>query len=196
MGWRRHWGFPLALGALIPAAFDGCVSVGITRSRPPNPAFGAGSVQVRIYETPADAKAGVVSSRKIVSELVRTDVKPEQSVYRGSEAIWSRTDLAPGRYRLSALSIIDANGEERPLPNQDTERFRLRPGESVRAAIVIKKAPVGAILGVSIGVAALVVGLALVALAAALGGLDLEPTVLPDPSEGGARSPTPAFPPR
>jgi hypothetical protein len=122
-------------------------------------------------------------------------VKPEQSVYRGSEASWSLTDLAPGHYRLTALSIVDANGEEKPLPNQDTERFRLRPGESVTAKIVIKKAPVGAILGLSIGVAALVGGLLLLALVASLGALDLEPTVLPDPSEGGARSPTPAFPP-
>lgn len=195
MGWRECWGLPLALGALIPVAFDGCVSVGITRSRPLNPASGAGSVQVRIYETPADAKAGVASPRKIVSELVRTDVKPEQRVYRGSEAIWSLADLAPGRYRLTALSIVDANGEEKPLPNQDTERFRLRPGESVTAMIVIKKAPVGAILGVSIGVVALVGGLILLALVGVFGALDLEPTVVPDPSEGGARSPTPALPP-
>jgi hypothetical protein len=192
MGWRKCWGFPLALGALIPVAFDGCVSVGITRSRLPNPASGAGTVQVRIYETPADARAGVASSRKIVSELIRTDVAPEQSVYRGSEATWSLTDLPPGHYRLTALSVVDANGEEKPLPNQDTERFRLRPGESVTAMIVIKKAPVGAILGMSIGVAALVGGLILVAI---LASFDLEPTVMPDPSEGGARSPTPAFPP-
>jgi hypothetical protein len=44
----------------------------------------------------------------------------------------------------------------------------------------------------SIGVAALVAGLIVLAL---IFSFDLEPNVMPDPSEGGARSPTPAFPP-
>jgi hypothetical protein len=119
----------------------------------------------------------VTSPRKIVSELVRSDVKPEQTIYRGADSTWMKPDLAPGEYRLTALAVTDDDGREQRLSNQDSERFRLRAGESVTATIVIKKVPVGAILGVSAGVAALIIGLAVLALAGALASFDREPVL-------------------
>jgi hypothetical protein len=124
----------------------------------------------------------VTSPRKIVSELVRSDVKPEQMIYRGTDSAWKKPDLAPGEYRLTALAVMDDHGREQRLSNQDSERFRLRAGESVTATIVIKKAPIGAILGVSAGVAALIIGLAVLALAGIAASLDREPVLEEAPS--------------
>jgi hypothetical protein len=133
-------------------------------------------LEVRIYETARDLHRGVTSPRKIVSELVRSDVKPEQMIYRGTDSAWKKPDLAPGGYRLTALAVIE-QGQEVRLPNRDSEHFRLRAGEFVTATIVIKKAPIGAILGVSAGVAALIIGLSVLALAGALASFDREPVL-------------------
>jgi hypothetical protein len=124
-------------------------------------------------------RAGTLTSRRIVSELVRIDVNPEQRIYRGVEPTWTRTDLSPGRYRLTAVAVADEGAPEKDLPNQDSERFRLRAGESVRAAIVIKEAPVGLIAGLSGGVLALIIAAIVIA---SLSFLDIELTLLPESS--------------
>lgn len=178
----RPWGARLTLLLTAPLLLDGCVSVGIDRSKPT--AQGPASLEVRIYETPADRRAGTLTSRRIVSELVRTDVTPEQRVYRGIDPTWTRSDLAPGRYKLTAVAVADEGSAEKELPNQDSERFRLRAGESVRATIVIKRAPVGLIAGVSAGVVAAIVAAIVIA---SLSFLEIELTLLPE-----APQPTPA----
>jgi len=176
----RSWGVPWVLVLTAPLWLDGCVSVGISRSkRAPGPS--TATLEVGVYETHEDSRRGQPTSRKIVSELVRTDVSPEQTIYRGADPIWTRSELAPGRYRVTALAAIDENGDEKALANQDSERFRLRAGDSVRATIVLKKAPVGAIVGVSAGVVALIaaaVAIATVSFFAA----DIELTLLPEGS--------------
>ena len=103
--------------------------------------------------------------RDRVSELVRSDVKPERTIYRGTDTAWKKSDLVPGRYRLTALAAVDESGREERLPNQDSERFRLRASESVTATIVLKRPPLGAIAGISAGVAGAI--LLAIALAAA-----------------------------
>lgn len=185
--WRACWGVPLALGLLAPLSLDGCVSVGISRSRAPGSAPLTGSVEVGIYETAGDLRRNTPSPRKIVSELVRTDLRAEELIYRGTETVWRKSDLPPGRYRLTGIAAIDEGGREKSLANRDSERFRLRAGESVRAAIVLKKPPVGAILGVSAGVAAVIAALIALAVAGIAVGLDREPTV--EPNRGHAARP-------
>lgn len=172
------------------------MSVGISRSKPRTPGQSTGTIEVVIYESPGDYRRGVPTPRKIVSELVRSDVKPERSIYRGAEPTWSVSGLEPGRYRLTALGVID-QGREKSLPNQDSERFRLRAGERVRAVIVLKKAPAGAILGVSAGVAALIITLIALAAVAGFSGGDEEPILEDSPSRAPDRSlPLPTLPSR
>jgi hypothetical protein len=176
---RRRWAARLTLLLTAPLWLDGCVSVGIDRSKREGQDRGAATLEVRIYETPSDLRSGVLTSRKIVSELVRTDVSPEQRIYRGVDPTWTRSDLSPGRYRLTAVAVLDETPAEKPLPNQDSERFRLRAGESVRATILLKRAPVGAIAGVSAGVAAAIIAAVVIA---SLSFLDIELTLLPESS--------------
>lgn len=171
----RGWGARLTLVLTAPLFLDGCVSVGIDRSKPTGQ--GPATLEVRIYETPSDRSAGTLTSRRIVSELVRTDVSPEQRIYRGADPTWTRSDLAPGRYRLTAVAVADETSAEKPLPNQDSERFRLRAGESVRAAIIVRRAPVGAIAGLSAGVVAAIIAAIVIA---SLGFVDIELTLLPE----------------
>lgn len=176
----RRWGARLTLLLTAPLVLDGCVSVGIDRSKGTAQQQGPASLEVRIYETPSDRNAGTLTSRKIVSELVRTDVNPEQQIYRGIEPTWTRSDLPPGRYKLTAVAVADETSAEKTLPNQDSERFRLRAGESVRATIVIKRAPVGAIAGLSAGVLAVVIAAIVIASLTFTSGLDIELTLLPE----------------
>lgn len=179
----RQWGARLTLLLTAPLLLDGCVSVGIDRSKRTGAEQGPASLEVRIYETPADRRAGTLTSRRIVSELVRTDLTPEERVYRGVDPTWTRSDLAPGRYKLTAVAVADEGSGEKELPNQDSERFRLRAGESVRATIVIKRPPAGLIAGVSAGVVAAIVAAIVIA---SLSFLDIELTLLP---ENGAPAP-------
>lgn len=172
-GWRRSVVLP-TLVMSAPLYLDGCVSVGISRSKLPPPRSATGIVEVKIYETPPDRKSDRLSSRKIISELVRSDLKPEQTVYRGEQVHYTLPDLRPGRYRLTALAVVGEDGKQKNLPNQDSERFRLRAGERIAAVIVLKKAPVGAIVGASAGIVGIAVLLAALAAVAAFSG-DQEP---------------------
>ena len=181
-GWRRSSILPI-LVVTAPIYLDGCVSVGISRSKLPPPKPAIGTVEVKIYETPSERERDHLSTRKVISELVRSDVKPEQTVYRGDEAHYTLPDLLPGRYRLTALAVVDERGKEKDLSNQDSERFRLRAGERIAAVIVLKKAPLGAIVGVSAGVAGVLLLLAALAAVAAVSGFDREPMVeRPEPT--------------
>jgi hypothetical protein len=189
-GWRRSSVLPI-LVMTAPIYLDGCVSVAISRSELPPPRPLTGTVEVKIYETPSERKKDHLSSRKVISELVRSDVKPEQTVYRGEEAHYTLPDLLPGHYRLTALAVVDEQGKEKSLSNQDSERFRLSAGERIAAVIVLKKAPLGAILGVSAGVAGVVLLLAALTAIALASFLDQEPMVeRPPPAPG----PTPSLP--
>lgn len=190
--WRRRF-VRVALALSAPTLLDGCVSVGISRSKPRTPGLPTGTVEVAIYESSGDYRKSATTPRKVVSELVRSDVKPERTVYRGAEPTWTISGLEPGRYRLTALAVID-QGREKSLPNQDSERFRLRAGERVRAVIVLKKAPVGAIFGVSAGVAAAIITLIALSIVAALP-LDEEPILEGSRSRAPERSlPLPTLP--
>lgn len=175
-GWRRSGVIPI-LVITAPIYLDGCVSVGISRSELPPPKPETGIVEVKIYETPSERKKDRLSGRKVISILVRSDVKPEQTVYRGEETRYMLPDLLPGRYRLTALAVVDDQGKEQDLPNQDSERFRLGAGERIEAVIVLKKAPLGAIFGVSAGVAGVVLLIAVVTAIVLAGAFDQEPVI-------------------
>jgi hypothetical protein len=189
-GWRRSGVLPI-LVMTAPIYLDGCVSVGISRSQLPPPRPATGTVEVKIYETPSERRKDHLSIRRVISELVRSDVKPEQTVYRGEETRYTLPDLLPGHYRLTALAVVDEQGKEKDLANQDSERFRLRAGERIAAIIVLKKAPLGAILGVSAGVVGVVLLVATLTVIVLAGAFDQEPMVGRPPP---APPPTPSLP--
>lgn len=166
---------------------SGCVSVDIDRSKLPDPKPSTGTLEVSIFETAADVRRDAFSPRSIVAELVRSDVKPEQMVYRGWDSRWTREGLPPGRYRLTAVAVLDEQGKESPLANQDSERFRIHSGEKVRATIVVKKVPAGAIGGISAGLLAVIGAAIIISGLAFFAGGDEEPTVAPHPDEGRRR---------
>lgn len=170
----------LTAGLLVACLASGCVSVDISRSKIPGSNPSTGTLAVSIFETAADARRDAPSPRAVVSELVRSDVSPEQTIYRGTETRWTREGLLPGRYRLTALAVRDDQGKESPLPNQDSERFRIHAGELVRATILLKEAPKGAIAGLSAGVVALIVAAIVIS---SLAFFDREPSVAPQSNE-------------
>ena len=122
-------------------ALSGCVtSVEIDRSRLPEPVPATATVAVAIFETTDEVKKDVVTSRTVVSEIVRTDVAPPQSVYRGTEARYVREGLAPGRYRIAAVAFVGDDGKETAI-RMDPETLRVKAGERIRATVLLKKGP-------------------------------------------------------
>lgn len=165
MKYSRRFNSVLVLLSFAPLALDGCVSIGISRSALPSPKPATAALEVRIYESPRERKENVVSERKIVSQLFLTK-GPDRLLHTAMEAVWSLSDLSPGAYSLVVGRWIDEKGQTHDLANTETQHFRLRAGERVTAAVVLKKAPVGTIVGVSAGLAVTV--LIILAIAAAL----------------------------
>ncbi|MDQ2979341.1 MAG: hypothetical protein M3R62_08975, partial [Acidobacteriota bacterium] len=57
------------------------------------------------------------------------------------------------KYRLRVARFIDEGGETRSLARPVQRTFRIRPGETVAAEIVVKRFPTGTVVGVGVGVA-------------------------------------------
>jgi len=129
----------LCLVLACALALSGCVtSVEIDRSRLTEPAAATATVEVGIFETTDEVRKDVVTSRTVISEIVRMDVAPRQTVYRGSENRYVREGLAPGRYRIAAVAIVNsATGKEEPFRG-DSETLRIQAGERIRATVLLK----------------------------------------------------------
>lgn len=168
----RRFTSMLALIVFAPLALDGCVSIGISRSALPSPKPATASLEVRIYESPSERKHDHLSARRIVSELFLTK-GPDQLVHTAAETYWSLSDLVPGSYSLVVGRWIDEKGESHNLANTETQHFRLRAGERLTAAVVLKRAPVGTIVGVSAGIAATILIILAIAAAVTLSGFSL-----------------------
>ena len=168
----RRFTSVLALIVFAPLALDGCVSIGISRSALPSPKPATASLEVRIYESPSERKQDHLSGRRVVSELFLTK-GPDRLVHTATETAWSLSDLAPGDYSLVVGRWIDENGQTQKLANTETQHFRLRAGEKLTAAVVLKRAPVGTIVGVSAGVAVTILVILAIAAAVTLSGFSL-----------------------
>jgi hypothetical protein len=182
-GRRRSVTSILVLLVFAPLALDGCVSIGISRSELPSPKPATATLEVRIYESPGERKQDRLSARRIVSELFLTK-GPDRLVHTATETAWSVSDLAPGAYSLVVGRWIDEKGESHNLANTETQHFRLRAGEKVTAGVVLKRAPVGTIVGVSAGVAVTILVILAIAAAVTLSGFSLgsETTNVSNPS--------------
>src|SRR5512143_638106 len=136
----------LVLAALAPVLLDGCVSVGISRAKTAAAETATGSLEVVVVEKSGDKTP---TTSKIVTRLVRLESGVEIPVSESTDATWTKTDLAPGRYRLRVSHWIDEKGQPQKFAKTDQESFRLRAGELVQARVVLKAFPTGPVITVA-----------------------------------------------
>jgi len=132
----------LVLLAIAPAALDGCVSVGLSRSALEASGSGTAELAVSVHRTTGDRDAGLPVSHPVLSELHRLDGGARTPVARSMAAAWSLADLPPGRYVLRAARKIDGNGDVVPLKGPVEKELSLKAGERVEARVVLEKVPV------------------------------------------------------
>ena len=189
---------------MAPLAFDGCVSIGVSRAdlpAPPEPsAPPAGAVTVAVYEKAADREADRHVGFPVLSELLQ-EGKAETLVARSMAATWTVKDLPPGRYRLRVTKRIDDAGNIVALDNQGDKTFDVAAGERTVVTVVLRKVPVFWIVVAAITIVAIVV-LAIIGIHK--GDLPKPPPLPPLPpvaiviplgpsgSEGGSAAPAPA----
>ncbi len=146
------------LAALAPLALDGCVSVGVSRSKAGNgeakPATGA--VEVIIFEKQEDANAFRPVGYPVLSEIFREEKEGETLVGRSMSAMWTIPELPAGNYRVSVTKRITEEGDIEPLKESRGGGFELTAGEKVTLRVVLKKVPTGWIVLGAIAAAALI----------------------------------------
>jgi hypothetical protein len=134
---------------------SGCVSVSLTRSKAVDPVAAGGSLDVAVYDTPAQARAGVTSPTNVHLDLSRLEEGRERSVRNFLGSTCSVDGLAPGEYRLHLKAESASTGTAPPpAPIIRKESIRIKAGESVRAKVILKKFPTWTVVGVTLGVGA------------------------------------------
>lgn len=136
-----------ALALLLAVNLSGCVSVGVTRSKAASPAATEGSLDVVVYDTPAQARAGVVSASNMTLDLGRVEKRRETPLQSSPGSTWSFGKLQPGEYRMHLKAAP-------PAPAITEEDLRIKAGEAVRAQVILKKFPTVTVVGVTLGVVA------------------------------------------
>jgi hypothetical protein len=134
------------LAALAPVLLDGCVTVGVSRTKAAEAEAPTGSLEVVIVEKSDDK---VPTTSKILTRLVRLESGVEIPVSESTDATWTKADLPPGRYRLRVSHWIDENGQPRKFAKTDQESFKVRPGETVQARVVLKGFPTGPVITIA-----------------------------------------------
>jgi hypothetical protein len=140
------WQSLLVLATLAPVLLDGCVSVDVSRAKTASAESSTGSLEVVVVEKSGDKTP---TTSKIVTRLVRLESGVEIPVSESTDATWTKTDLAPGRYRLRVSHWIDEKGEARKFAKTDQESFKVRAGEFVQARVVLKAFPTGPVITVA-----------------------------------------------
>ena len=158
----KAWHSVLVLAALAPVFLDGCVSIGVSRSKTAGAA--TGSLDVIVVEKSGDAKP---TASRVITRLVRLESGVEQPVSESSDSTWTKSDLQPGRYRLHVSHWIDETGKSHRFTKSDQESFRIRAGEYVQARVVLKAFPTGPVVTIAVLVG---VGIVVAVAASALGG--------------------------
>jgi hypothetical protein len=164
----RAWQSVLVLAALSPVFLDGCVSIGVSRSREAGAEAATGSLEVIVVEKSGDAKP---TASRVVTRLVRLESGVEQPVSESSDSTWTKSDLPPGRYRLHVSHWIDETGKSHRFGKSDQESFRIHPGEYVRARVVLKAFPTGPVVTIAVLVG---VGIAVAVILSSFGNWDLK----------------------
>lgn len=151
----------IVLLAFAPFALDGCLSIGVDHAHAKAPSAEARcSLEARLYETGKDAKGDVKSPRDVKWKLFRLDASPDVPVREGTGSVWSATDLTAGKYRIAASWGPKPGVADDTSAGSGDDTFSLKPGDAARADFVLKKFPVWVVVGVLIGVVAIVAILA------------------------------------
>lgn len=149
---------PLRRGAAVLALASlalGCVSVRRLEPEPLPASDEAGALELRVYASDHDRRAGVVGPRHVESVLERRERDVWVPVFRSLEPAWRVEDLAPGRYRVTLPSVLDAEGN--PVPVEDARKtVRVRQGQLSRLEGNLDHVPKGAIAAGIVG--AVIVG--------------------------------------
>jgi hypothetical protein len=164
----RAWQSVLVLAALSPVFLDGCVSIGVSRSKAAGTEVATGSLEVIVVEKSGDAQP---TASRVVTRLVRLESGVEQPVAEFSDSTWTKSDVPPGRYRLNVSHWIDQTGKMHRFGKSDQESFRIRPGEHVQARVVLKAFPTGPVVTVAVLVG---VGIAVAVVLSAFGNWNLK----------------------
>jgi hypothetical protein len=160
----KPWQSVLVLAVLAPVFLDGCVSVGVSRSKTAAAEAATGSLDVTVVEKSGDAKP---TASRVVTQLVRLESGVEQPISESSDSTWTKSDLQPGRYRLRVSHWIDETGKAHRFTKSDQESFKIRAGERVQARVVLKAFPTGPVVT---GAVIVGVGIAIAVIASAFGG--------------------------
>jgi hypothetical protein len=155
--------------ALAGVAFlGGCVSVRASRVEGAAPGSDTATVAVRVYDSVDDRDAGVLSSRRAVTELSR-DERGWTLVRATDEPAWQLSDLPRGRYRVQVERRIDQTGREQRMASSDDVEFTLAAGDEVLVEVVLRH-PKRVLVGTGVGVGVVVVA-ATVALVVLIGAM-------------------------
>ncbi len=147
----------LVLVALAPLAFDGCVSVGLSRSALEAPGGESAELAVAVFRTTGERDSGSPVGYPVLAELTRLERGSRTTVARSMASSWSLADLPPGRYLLRTAKRIDENGDVVPLKGSVEKEIVLKAGERVEAKFVLEKVPVFWIVLAALTVVLLVV---------------------------------------
>ncbi|HEV8267294.1 MAG TPA: hypothetical protein VGR00_03640 [Thermoanaerobaculia bacterium] len=137
---RPLWVARALLVTLAPLAFDGCFSVGVSRSALPQPGK-TGALEISIFEKGSDRDAAAILTTPVLSELVRVEKGSPAVVARSMAAHWRVERLPPGRYRLLLRKGLDERGNVVSLRREGRKSFDVRAGERTRLAVVLEKTP-------------------------------------------------------
>jgi len=154
----KPWQSCLLLTALAPLFLDGCVSIGVSRSKSGDAGAVTGSLEVTVVEKSGDAKA---TTSRVLTQLVRLESGVEQPVSESSDSTWTRDDLPPGRYRLRVSHWIDKTGKPHRFAKSDQESFKILAGERAQARIVLKEFPTGPVVTIAV-IAGVAIAVALI----------------------------------
>jgi hypothetical protein len=154
----KPWQSGLLLTALAPLFLDGCVSIGVSRSKSGGAGAATGSLEVTVVEKSGDAKP---TTSRVVTQLVRLESGVEQPISESSDSTWTRDDLPPGRYRLRVSHWIDKTGKPHRFAKTDQESFKILAGERAQARVVLKEFPTGPVVTIAI-IAGVAIAVALI----------------------------------
>jgi hypothetical protein len=152
---------PLVLLLLLTSS--GCLSTRVQVS--PGGAAGRAGVLVRVYADADAAEAGRTQGAGTLVELFALDPQgKEVFIQRSLAGEWGVDELAPGKYRLRVVAVLDAAGNiHEPQAGDRKTDFTVNAGQTAEVKVILKKTPTGLIVIAAITVVVLVVALALIA---------------------------------
>jgi microcompartment protein CcmK/EutM len=147
----------LFMAALAFSLCGGCVSIRMEKPVASPGMYGAGFLEVRVFESMSALRKEEPTKRQILCELYVThQAPPLELVHRSTEPVWALSNLPDGRYRLQVVGLVDEKGELHSLGSTDQVDFDISAGAGVRMSVILSS---GQGLAENVGKGALVLGL-------------------------------------